>query len=146
MSKEYPWGKGTPKVLAYDATANDSDKSFTVPAGKVWDVKLIHIKFTTTATVGNRQLFVVITDGTNEITRTVRATVTASQVAVMRVSFNGANNALTPAFDGCNVSAQDILPFNIMRAGYVIRAYDGGAVDAAQDDMIVAIVGVEYDA
>lgn len=147
MTKEYPWGKGTPKWTR-DATLNDSDKEFTVPAGKIWDLKAIVSTLTATATVGNRLMQNVITDGTNEVIRTQRtASITASQVSIFRVTVGeGATGAVGNGFQGANVSTLDALPALILPAGYVIRVYDSAAIDAAADDLTVVLHYVEYDA
>lgn len=151
MSKEYPWGKGTPKWVR-DATLNDSDKSFTVPAGKAWDVKLIEASLTATATVGNRQLIALITNGTNVVwASTWAGNITASQVGML--SLHNAQTtgtvATTVALDGATAptaARQDSIPPMILPAGYVVRVFDRGVIDAAADDLIVVLHYVEYDA
>lgn len=153
MSKEYPWGKGTPTWVR-DATANDSDKSFTVPTGKLWCLKAIEACLTCTATVGNRVLSAVITNGVNQIHSLWQsASITASQVGVVY----GATSLGTPSTtasrkptlaggDSVNVAINDSLPDMVLPAGYVIRVYDSAAIDPAADDLIVVLHYVEYDA
>lgn len=150
--KDYPWGKGTP-TWVYDATVDDSDKSFTVPAGKRWALKMIDSQLTCTATVGNRLLTITVaTSGTNYIVAARTTNVTASQTARARVipGMAIATTALTRLDNptgGTNVSVTDGMPNDILLpAGAVVRVYDSAAVDAAADDLIVVIHYVEYDA
>ena len=49
---------GIPQLQA-DEAANDSDKSFTVPAGRMWELTSIWVELVSTATVGNRQMVVL---------------------------------------------------------------------------------------
>lgn len=149
---KYPWGKGTP-TWNRDATANDSDKSFTVPEGKIWDLKFVIIEIICTATVGNRILDLSITDGTNVIfTSPPSASITASQygqLATFRTLGYGGTTArrrLDNINGNVNVELDPPLPDLILPAGYVIRARDAAAVDAAADDMTVILHYVEYDA
>jgi len=151
MTKEYPWGKGTPRWVR-DATANDSDKSFTVPVGKIFDVQSIHVEITTTATVGNRALSVFITNGTDVISVLGRTgSIAATQSGVLFVSRNGPVTATTgfhPLLSGASGNAALVsqsAPL-ILPAGYVIRCWDLSAIDAAADDMTVVLHYVEYDA
>jgi len=148
---EKPWGKGALK-WTYDATANDSDKSFTVPTGKIWVVDHIYLQFTCTATVGVRYPAVIVTNGTNELTRFDDGTgVTATQVGVYLLSpYFSATVTTLPEKGLGNVSPNRIqsrfFPPLTLTEGCVIRIYDKGAVDAAADDMIVVLHYIEYDA
>ena len=141
MSKDYPWGKGTPKWTR-DANANDSDKSFTVPTGKVWDMKLIRMRLQTTATVGNRLLLISIAaDGTNYNTFFNSGIVAASQDNNYLAGFNNITDDL--AVQIFNISQG--FPQMILPAGAIIRIYDSAAIDAAADDLTVVLHYVEYD-
>src|SRR3989304_1214455 len=51
--------------LINDATANDSDKTFTVPASTIWEPLFIVVTLVTTATVGNRKMRIEIGDGSD---------------------------------------------------------------------------------
>ena len=138
--KEYPWGKGTPKWVR-DATANDSDKSFTVPAGKIWEIRAIYGKIVCTATVGNRQIKPIFTDGTNTVLEAFAngASITASNTCICNWA------AGNPQVNSAS-NAQQNLPIMILPAGYVMRLYDVSAIDPAADDLTVAFNYVEYDA
>lgn len=150
--KEYPWGKGTVK-WERDATANDSDKSFTTPAGKIRVYTMIRAHITATATVGNRILMFTLTDGTNVLFASGRTgNVTASNTGLLVYSpdlpystTSGAGGAMD---DGVlpSVGACGPIPALYAPAGYVLRVWDKSAVDAAADDMTVDLQYVEYDA
>lgn len=150
--KDYPWGKGTP-VWVRDATLNDSDKTFTVPAGKIWRMLSIDAELVATATVGNRVLTAIITDGANTVQNGVRSgNITASQRGRYRVIFGsaifGTTQDAVPAFSGsqANVVVYGPMPSMILTAGCVIRVLDLAAIDAAADDLTVVLHYVEYDA
>ena len=53
--------------LQVEETANDSDKTITVPAGEEWVVEWLWAELTTDATVGNRQLEVQILDDAADV-------------------------------------------------------------------------------
>jgi len=135
-----------------DATTNDSDKSFTVPTGKEWEIVGIHVEIACTATVGNRQLRVLITDGTNNIHATTPSSaITANQTGVLELQTNHAVIAAGVSYvlasgTAPNVGQSGVLNRLRLPAGYVIRAYDFNAVDAAADDMIVVLHYIEYEA
>jgi len=149
MSKEYPWGKGTP-VWERDATANDSDKSFTVPTGKVRRYLTIAAQLVCTATVGNRSLRVNITNGTDLVYQFMHSgNITASQNGALYIESPGSTGTQIrygPGTATPSVGKQETMPELILPAGYVIRVYDSGAIDAAADDLTVVLHYVEYDA
>lgn len=152
MSKDYPWGKGTP-TWVLDATANDSDKSFTVPAGKIWRLISIYAEITCTATVGNRVLAISMTNGTSVIDRNdAQANTTASQIGNFFVGYGTPSAASTTArrilAGTSNATTTTSIgdPERILLAGYVVRVFDRGAVDPAADDLTVVLHYVEYDA
>jgi len=146
---------GTPK-WTLDATANDSDKTFTVPAGKVWSVHSIEVGIVATATVGNRLLGWSISNATPAVVSVGinSAAIVASARGGMFIT-NGNNVAATPVrrslqdagASNNSVFVNDQLPMPcLLPAGYSIRVWDLGAVDAAADDMTVAIHYTEYEA
>jgi len=124
----------------YDATADDSDKTFTVPANKLWKVKWILARFVTTATVGNRGLEVQIGDGTNIIGYIGNGGVQAASTTTNSMFYNGAPNTATGSNRTIGTPPDMLLP-----AGYTIRIWDTAAIDAAADDLTVAICVEEFD-
>jgi len=151
MTKDFIWGKGTPKWTR-DAATNDSDKSFTVPAGKIWDLLSVQATMVNTATVGNRKLTMTITDGTDVVLVAPAGSVPASGAPMFQATggnysllqlqrFDSLANATTGGITIAGLPIPCLLP-----AGYVVRVYDAAAIDAAADDMIVVLHYVEYDA
>lgn len=141
MSKERPWGKGTPKAV-HDASANDSDKNvLTVPAGKYVVVRGMNVQLGTTATVGNRVLSWRVTRGGivyafGEAGATQAASLTYHYDIAPGLPLSGVVNAsLTMPMHPLVLIAADVL-----------RVWDSAAVDAAADDMTVDLSYVEYDA
>lgn len=152
MSKDYPWGKGTPKWMR-DATLNDSDKTFTVPAGKIWCVIAFHAELVATATVGNRNIQVSIGNGAAAIWSMTRSgNIAASATGAVRGFVHGYNSATAgnvPLLDGsatAGATSSSPIPELYLPAGYTIHIWDVNAVDAAADDMTVVLQYVEYDA
>lgn len=152
MAKEYPWGKGTLKWIR-DATLNDSDKSFTVPAGKVWDVLNINYELIPSLTVGNRQMAIYLSSGGAVVwTSHVSATVAAATPCNGRFGQNipADTTNLIGRMDtygfASTVSIAGPLPKMLLPAGSVIRVSDYKAIDAAADDLVVTLEYVEYDA
>lgn len=121
-----------------DALADDSDKTFTVPAGKMWDVRSIYAKLVTTATVGNRQLDIVFADASANIIGKYQSAAAVAASLTREWLFapgNPAENGFTNAWMLRPMSSNVMLP-----AGYTIRVYDSAAVDAAADDLTVRII------
>jgi hypothetical protein len=129
----------TPTEVA-DVTADDSDKTFTVTAAKVWQVQTIHVSLTSTATAGNRQMTVDYTDDANNVLARVRAG--ATQAASLTYSYTfgiGLDKDVAPI--GLHLTAP--LPQMSLLAGWKIRVYDSAAIAAAADDLTVEIVVAE---
>jgi len=137
----------------YDAATNDSDKTITVPAGKVWRLLSLELDISCTATVGNRILRTQIGNGTNVIFAGNDTTaITAAQVGAVRASAGGPQNVTTDGYvtlfgGGANVVSRWNLPVEMyLPAGYTIRLWDAAAIDAAADDIAISIHYIEYEA
>lgn len=147
-----PWGAGVPTWVR-DATSNDSDKSWTVPTGKAWVLKVLFADIVATATVGNRVLRVDFTDGTNRIFGgPPTASIPASNRGYMLLkagyygaAFNTADRP-GPTQSTINIAITDGIPEMVLTAGCVIRVWDTAAIDAAGDDLAVVLHYIEYDA
>lgn len=134
-----------PVILASDATANDSDKTFSVPSHYRWHVWAIRVKLTTTATVGNRRIAVHFRNDSDAIFLEIPVGATQAASLVYYYSLapgladltavRGANNVLTTPIPGVLVLPQ----------GFDIRVLDEAAVAAAADDMEVTIFGDSVD-
>lgn len=143
-------GAGEIKWLR-DATLNDSDKTWTVPAGHVWELLDIEVAITCTATVGNRSLRFYITDGSDNIVYASRATgnIAASQLGALKLYPGAAYSTTTAAYvaltgAAANIVTVDPLPNVLVPAGYKIRIFDAGSIDAAADDMVVVMHYKDY--
>lgn len=142
---------GTP-VHRVDKALNDSDKSFTVPVGKVWWIQDLFCGILTSATVGNRSLGITVTDGTDIVWSSGRTgNIAASSNGAIRAMTGVLDTAAPIRYDGGSaaaygVSASDGLPDRFfIPAGYVIRMWDVAAIDAAADDLYCVLGYIEYE-
>lgn len=150
---ERPWGNGR-IVWTRDATANDSDKTFTVPAGKIWKMIWIEGLLINSADAGNRFFGCQIAVAANLVYSSGSAQSTANQVSMFRVSFEGYApydvTTLVPRFTdisaSVNVSIRDSLPPLILPEAATIRLWDTSAIAALADDLTVILHYIEYDA
>lgn len=125
-------------AVAGDATADDSDKTYTVPAGKQWSVRSIAVTLVTTATVGNRQLDVLITDASDNLyAKFVAGAVQAASLTRIYVFAPGQPNET--GFTG-TLMLRTLAEGLVLPAGWKIRVYDSAAIAAAADDMTVRIL------
>lgn len=136
-----------------DKTANDSDKAFTVPAGKRWCVQALWCQLNNTATVGTRVLTVTITDGTDQVVVPEYVNGTASQNVGIRMDFGAPVARSTTVYSrydsiGNNLNASVTMAQGALclAAGSVIRMYDSAAIDAAADDLYCVLRYIEYEA
>lgn len=131
-----------PLESVYDATANDSDKTFTVPTNEMWKLCYAHVTLVTSATVGNRQMVFGIydADGNLIIDLVAGATQAASltrhygflQGIYRETSFTG-NEIQVPVPIDCYIPP-----------GGSLRFYDSAAIDAAADDMTVSFLYCKF--
>lgn len=142
---------GTPKWLL-DATANDSDKTFTVPAGKVWVMESIFAQLVATATVGNRVLMIQFGDGTN-VVRTMRGSnnIAASQTGTYQTlrGTEPTNTTVGRTLAGANANVSHADPMGmelVLPEGHTVRVWDFAAIDPNADDLTVVLHYVEYEA
>jgi hypothetical protein len=122
--------------IVSDVTADDSDKSFTVPANYDYRIANVFMSLATTATAGNRQMVLEITDGTNVI---AQVRVGIAQAASLTRYYNMSRNMpeLTAFRDTDYLST--LIPDILLKSGYVVRIYDKTAVAAAADDLSIRI-------
>ncbi len=119
-----------------DEASDDSDKTFIVPASKVWQVLWIWIELITTATVGNRQMMIEILDSADDVILQVRAG--AVQAASLTRYYLFAPGMMDLAvFRDTDYLATPLPPTLILPAGFKIRVADKAAVAAAADDMVI---------
>jgi len=121
-----------------DASLNDSDKTFTVPSGEIWEILSIRVEYISTATAGNRKIiFQVKDDSSNTLFYTfsgISHTASNSRFyhffpnAPFQTAFIDTNKLMSP------------IPRLLLPPGYLITIKDKDAVDAAADDMIISML------
>jgi hypothetical protein len=130
----------------YDATTNDSNKTFTVPTGKTWRLDWLHVLYVSTATVGNRQIEVKITDASDVLRIDFHAGTTQAASLTRHYAFQPGIFRETAFVDN---EIQIAIPMNmILPAGWKIVVYDsassGAGIDPAADDMTVSFQVTEH--
>ena len=122
-----------------DTTADDSDKTFTVPANRQWRPVTIFVDLGTTATSGNRLMRIDFGDGTNVIYRVTSAFEHIPSLQTYYCFSRSDSDSKTPSSIGGTV--YDTFPKDmILLAAYTIRVYDSLVVDVAADDMTVRMM------
>ena len=131
--------RGTPHfvVISTDDALNDSDKTFVIPSGSVWDLLHIRYEFTATATVGTRTPEIRLQDAEgNNLFVVVGPTLAASQSSTMHMGPGLARDTANGQLEG---PARMLLPSLAQ-----IQVIDTAAVDAAADDLTIRMVALEY--
>ena len=124
-------------AVAADTTADDSDKTFTVPAATEWQVLGVLVDYVSTAAAGNRQLSVQVLDGSDNVLGETRAGVVQAASLTRRYDF-AIGNPDDAAFRDTTL-LQVALPARMLAAGWKVRVYDKAAIAAAADDMTVRL-------
>ena len=124
--------------LKPEETADDSDKVFTVPAREVWQILWIWVEFASDATVGDRQLELLIRDGSDD-------TVLQIPVGAVQAASLTRNYLMAPGMADLTAFRDTTflmtpLPPIMLPGGYDVRIYDNNAVAAAADDMVVQMM------
>jgi hypothetical protein len=128
-----------PNIVPYgDAVANDSDKTYVVPAGKQWRLQSLLATLVTTATVGNRQLDLLLTDGADSPVAKFVAGAVIAQSLTRSVLFAPGQPQETSFTAGLMLRC--LADRFVLPAGYKVRVYDSAAIAAAADDLTVAIL------
>lgn len=125
-------------VLQIDEAANDSDKTFTVPANTVWTPFTIWVELISDATVGNRQMALQFRDGSDDVIAEVRAGAVQAASITRHYLFSTTGVDLTGFRDTDWLSTP--MPFIPLPETFDIRVYDKAAVAAAADDMVVQMM------
>lgn len=131
-----------PIANTYNATANDSDKTFTAPDNELWKVCHAHATLVSSADVGNRQMALEVSDADgNTIIHLLAGAVQAASLTrhygflqgIFRETAFVANELQVP------------LPIDLyVPPGGSIRIYDAAAIAAAADDMTVAFQYMKF--
>jgi len=130
-------GTGEIRIIA-DALLNNSDKSFTVPAGKKWEILYGTVRLTTTATVGNRlMVFQILDPAANILWNSLALNVHTASTFEEYLIQPGQNESRETVATNHEMPMPDR---TILSSGFVFRVVDGSVIDAAADDMIVRFV------
>ncbi len=121
-------------LLSADTTEDDSDKSFTVPAGEEWELLTVRAELIASATVGNRRMVVEVQDGSTNVLMRIQADLL--QTASQTIKYNFAPG-LADQSTAVNGDLNSAMPRLRLRPGDVLRVYDIGAIDAAADDLVM---------
>lgn len=119
-----------------DETADDSDKTLTVPAGEVWEVLAVHASLVSSATAGNRRMAVEAQDDSANVLARIQAAVEQAQGVTRGYNFAPGLADQTAFVNGDLNSA---LPELVLGPGHVLRIYDIAGVDAAVDDLSIYV-------
>jgi len=121
-----------------DAALNDSDKTLTVPSGKAWGLRSLYAKLISTATVGNRQLDVLLTDGSDNII--AKFVAGAVQAASLTREYICAPQHPQETGFTTGVMLRALAGECVLPAGYKVRIFDSAAIDAAADDLTIRLL------
>jgi hypothetical protein len=122
-------------------TGASSNKVFTVPAGLEWQVCTIRVVYTSTATVGTRQIGMQYEKGDGTIVTSMRAGATQTASLTRIYTFGLGLMDMTSFRDTDYLSMP--LPVVVLPAGYVVRVWDKAAIAAAADSMSVYLMVVQ---
>lgn len=123
-------------VLVSHETENDSDKEYTLPAGYIYQVLSIRVEYTSTATVGDRQLALQLLDTDDDVVEEYRPHLTQAASLTYNYQFAPGLAQDTAIYDTDHCTTP-LPPTFIIPAGYDLRIYDNNAVAAAADDMVI---------
>lgn len=126
-------------TLQSEEVVDDSDKTFTVPAGTEWEILSIYVEYISTATAGNRQVAIRFTDGADDIIGQVRAGI-AQAASLTRFYQFGVGLADLTAFRDTDFLMTPLPRGLVLPAGYKVRVFDKAAIAAAADDMDVQMI------
>ena len=121
-----------------DAAANDSDKTFTVPASKTYIVHSVAALLVSTSDAGNRQLDVLLTDASDNVIAKYVAGAVQPQSQSYTYVF-AVNHPQETGFTG-DVMLRALGENIPLPGGYKIRVYASAAIQATADDLTVRIM------
>lgn len=140
MLYTHPWSNFG---ITQDLTANDSDKTFTVPADHLWIINWIAVNYTSTVTAGNRDVVCNILDASaNLVGRLISGGVLLANAQRFILWGGGMPDQSDASQEG---QTHAIPQTFILPAGFQLRIFDLLAVDAAADDMLITIGRQEID-
>lgn len=110
----------SPAVQAPANPAAGADITYTVPAGVTQQLQTVEFTLTTSATVANRQIILIIDDGTHELWRIIVPVTQAASLTYV-YAFGGTTNDAAVRTVGANNEVLSELPAITLAAGYRIR-------------------------
>lgn len=135
-----PIGSDWTVTNAMSVTNDNSNKTWTVPAGQEWQILWIQVLMVTSATAGTRQMEVRVDRSAvmTPIGRLATAGITQAASTTRRYMFAPGLADLTAVRDTDKVYTP-IPVTTILQAGDILRVWDNGARDPAADDMWVTV-------
>ncbi len=121
-----------------DIAVDDSDKTFTVPAGQEWQILFVWVVLTSTAAVGNRQMTIRAMTSGGAIIASLKAGAVQAASLTRNYLFAPSLADLT-SFRDTSFLMTPMMPTMFLSAGQQLRVLDSGAIAAAADDMLVYI-------
>jgi hypothetical protein len=126
----------TPIVTVFDDSANDSNKSWVVPAGEMWMLNFAHAILVSSATVGNRVLSLDILDENGNLIIDCYSPANQAASATYHYAYlQGIYRETTFTANSIQVPVPKDL---YLKAGYTLKVWDKGAIAAAADDLTVS--------
>lgn len=122
-------------ILLQDLTTGNSSKTFTVPSSFIYDILYCNIAYTSSGTVGNRQIAIQILDTSNNIVFTVNAGLT--QAANLTYNYNfaeGLNKETSLVTGTVNVPMPEEF---VALTGYTVKVFDTAAIAPTTDNLLV---------
>ena len=129
--------------LIVDENLNDSYKTLTVDSAEIWHILWIWVEFTATATVGNRNMRIIIRDDSDD--RIYQYNSNTNQAASDNWTYLFTSQLVHSNLGGIPSIHIPIPAKLYLPAGYDIDIGDGNNVDAAADDMIIQMMVNRYD-
>jgi len=123
-----------------DTALNDSDKTFTCPAGELWELSFVYVDYTATVDQGNRLVIMEAYDTAEVIGLTTALNVQAAGTAEY-YHFGVPYTTATEDNAGFHFVP---MPVQWLPAGYSLRVADFNDVAVAADDMIVRFLVRAY--
>ena len=133
----------------YDVGADDSDKTWTVPAGETWNILSLWVQLAASAVVGNRMLVVEYQDAAGYVWWRCTSVTLIAAGATTRIEF--APGVIPQAASGGPGYSVALPNPCVALAGGVLRVWDWNAIDdgggvANHDDMTVYILVEVHEA
>ena len=129
--------------LQVEESANDSDKTITIPSTEIWEILWIYVYFVTTGTVGSRYIQLSFLDDSDDII--FFAFSPNAQVASTGEYYTFYSLGQEHIETSASRHFIPIPPTSYLPPGYKIRIRDGSAVDAAADDLNIQMMVNRYD-